>query len=199
MVHTLAVGQKDHHHVYGFGRRMKYEKVRRFISHTIKQRRGQNVYFSTLFDLYGLPDDFPGKPDIVRNPANPTQYVVALERAFGEDINEHSFIPNLQLHEYETMLFADPGAFAASFENCAKQIEQLRQIAVSVPTIEHIDDGTDTAPSKRIIAVIPEYDGRKSSVGPDIAKRIGIAAIRTQCPHFDGWLSRLEVLAWAKP
>jgi hypothetical protein len=198
IIHTLAVGQKDHRHVYGLGRRMKYEKVRKFISHTIKQRRGQSVYFSTLFDLYGLPNDFPGKANTVRNPANPTQYVAVLEQAFLDDINEHSFVPYLQLHEFEAMLFADPQAFAISFEHCTQQIEQLQQIAASVPSIEHIDDGSDSAPSKRIIAVLPEYEGRKSSAGPDIAGYIGIATIRKHSPHFDSWLSRIEALMWTE-
>lgn len=61
VVHTLAVGKKDHHHIYGIGRRTRYEKVRKFILNTMKQREGKNVYFTTLVDLYGLPPDFPGK------------------------------------------------------------------------------------------------------------------------------------------
>src|SRR5260370_30388677 len=30
IIHTLAVGEKDHRHLYGLGRRIKYEKVRKF-------------------------------------------------------------------------------------------------------------------------------------------------------------------------
>jgi Domain of unknown function (DUF4276) len=59
-----------------------------------------------------------------------------------------------------------------------------------------LHDGSDTAPSKRIISVIPEYDGRKASAGPDIAEYIGVSAIRAKCPHFDGWLTQLENLKW---
>ena len=43
---------------------------------------------------------------------------------------------------------------------------------------------------------IPEYDGRKSSAGPDIAAYIGIATIRVKCPHFHLWLVQLENLQW---
>ena len=196
VVHTLAVGEKNHHHVYGIGKRTTYEKVRKFIRNTIKQRAGKNVYFTTLFDLYALPSDFPGKEANVRNPADPTPYVLALEEAFRADINYFRFIPHLQLHEYETILFADPEAFAISFENCAAEVQLLKEIAASEVSIEHINDGRDTAPSKRIISVIPEYDGRKASAGPDIAEYIGIPSIRAKCSHFNLWLTVLENLPW---
>jgi hypothetical protein len=198
IVHTLAVGRKDSHHVYGIGRTSKYERVRKFILNTIKQRARANVYFTTLFDLYALPNDFPGKNANVLNSSNPTPYVVALEKALEDDIKNSQFIPYLQLYEYETMLFADPDAFRLSFEHCDAEIEQLKTIAASVSSIEHINDGRETAPSKRIIKVIPEYDGRKSSAGPDIAKYIGLVTIREKCPHFDRWLSRLEKIEWAE-
>jgi len=147
VVHTLAVGKKDHHHIYGIGRSTKYERVRKFISNTIKQREGKNVYFTTFLDLYGLPHAFPGKAANVRVAADPTAYVLALEKAFEGDIDHFRFIPYLQLHEYETILFADPEAFRIAFENCEAEIEQLKTIAASVPSIEHIDDGEETAPS----------------------------------------------------
>ncbi len=196
IVHTLAVGLKDHRHVYGLGRLNKYEKVRKFVLNTIKQRDAENVYFTTLFDLYGLPADFPGKALHVKNPADPIPYVVALEQAFGQDINCHRFIPHFQLYEYETVLFADPDAFQISFENCADAIRDLRTIASSFACIEYINDGDRTAPSKRIIDILPEYEGRKSSAGPDIAEFIGLGVIRRECPHFNEWLTDLENLQW---
>ncbi len=125
LIHTLAVGEKDHHHLYGLGRRTKYQRVRKFILNTIKDCAGADVYFTTLFDLYGLPVDFPGKDEHVRNPANPTLYVTALESAFGADIDHHRFIPYLQLHEYETILFSDAEAFGIAFEDCEDAIEHL--------------------------------------------------------------------------
>lgn len=195
-VYTLPVGEKDHHHCYGLGTKKKYQGakgVRQFILNTIKNRQGKNVYFSTVFDLYSLPNDFPGKAANVRNPANPTPYVLALEQAFGQDINYNRFIPNLLLHEYETMLFTDPDAFRVSFENCDEEIDALKVIAGSKQTIEHINDGKETAPSKQIVKVFGEdrYRGRKSSAGPDIAAAIGLAKIRAACPHVDSWLKTI--------
>jgi len=87
-------------------------------------------------------------------------------------------------------------AFRVSFDDCEKAIEALKAIANSVPSIEHIDDGPQTAPSKRIIQQLPAYAGLKSSAGPDIAEIIGVRAIRGKCPHFDRWITRLENLEW---
>ena len=164
-IHTLGVGVRNYRHVFGIGPLKKYETVRKFIMNTIKQRYGKDVYFTTLFDLYALSNDFPGTDANIRNAANPTPYVVALEKAFGDDINHYHFIPYLQLYEFETMLFAEPQAFRISFENCEDELQELQRIATSETSIEHIDEGNETAPSKRIIAVIPEYGGRKSSAG----------------------------------
>jgi hypothetical protein len=90
------------------------------------------------------------------------------------------------------MLFADPEAFAYSFENCAPAIGQLKAIATLLGNVELINDGKDTAPSKRIISLIPEYDGRKSTAGPDIAEYIGLVTIRRECPHFRKWLRTIK-------
>lgn len=153
-----------------------YKPMRDDIVNTIKSRAGQDVFFTTMIDLYGLPRNFPGKAQHRRNAANPAPYVRALETAFSRDIRNRRFIPHLQLHEYETLLFANPQAFALAFEDCQDAIAALIAIADSFRTIEHINDGKTTAPSKRIIDVLPAYEGRKASAGPDIAEWIGMPA-----------------------
>ena len=117
--------------------------------------------FTTLIDLYGLPEGFPGQEGARRNPRDPIAYATALETAFGDDIGDSRFVPHLQLHEYETILFADPESFRIAFDDCDRAIEELKKIAASFPTIEHIDDGPMTAPSKRIIDLIPAYEGQQ--------------------------------------
>jgi Domain of unknown function (DUF4276) len=61
-----------------------------------------------------------------------------------------------------------------------------------------IDDGRDSAPSKRIIAELPDYEDAKPAVGPQVAELIGLNVIRGKCPHFAAWLSRLEQLGRQK-
>ena len=120
--------------------------------------------------------------------------VKMLEKAFGDDIGHRRFVPYIQLHEFEALLLSDPSAFAAQFLSHDKPIEHLIQLAAQHESPELINDGPTTAPSKRIIQQIPEYEGAKVSVGPLIAAKIGLLAIRQKCPHFDEWLRILKQL-----
>jgi hypothetical protein len=47
---------------------------------------------------------------------------------------------------------------------------------------DSVDDGQHSAPSKRIVAVLPDYEGAKAAVGPQVAELIGLDAIRGKCP-----------------
>ena len=129
VVRTIEVANSRHHGVISREGIGKYETLRFDIRSTIKRRRNQQgVYFTTMIDLYGLPGDFPGKARHVRNPRNPRPYCEALEHAFGEDIDDARFVPHLQLHEYETLLYSDPDAFAFSFNDCDGAIAELKRI-----------------------------------------------------------------------
>jgi hypothetical protein len=195
-IHTIKTAFCKHHGRFTRGGVGKFATLRRDIHNTLKSRNTSNVFFTTLIDLYALPKDFPGKSENACDPRNPLPFVRALESAFENDIGDPRFIPHIQLHEFETMLFAKPEAFRISFGNCDQAVAQMSEIAASFPTIEHIDDGRDTAPSKRIIKVLPAYEGRKPTAGPDIAEWIGLVEIRKKCAHFDSWLARLEQILW---
>jgi Domain of unknown function (DUF4276) len=108
---------------------------------------------------------------------------------FCEGVTEQEFC--------KTLLFADPESFRFAFDDCDRAIEDLKKIAASFSTIEHINDSQMTAPSKRIISLIPDYASQKPSAGPDIAEYTGLPTIRAKCPHFDAWLTRLESLPWS--
>jgi len=194
-VPTIQVAFSKHHGVVKRGGVRAYGPVRKdILNHTKQRGTSPGVFYTTMIDLYGLPMDFPGRQSNVRDTEDPIPYVEALEAAFGIDIGDRRFIPYLQLHEYETLLFSDPNAFAATFENAEPAIAQLHSIAGSVSSVELIDDGEESAPSKRIIQHLPAYKGRKSSAGPDVAERIGLAVLRAKCLHFDSWIRRLEAL-----
>ena len=67
----------------------------------------KTAYCTTMFDLYALPTDFPGMNDIPPG-STPHQRVRHLEQAFSTDLgNPRGFIPYLQLHEFEAILFSD--------------------------------------------------------------------------------------------
>jgi len=104
-IHTIKIAHSRHHGIIDRGGIGKYETLWFDIQSTLKSRKQPGVYFTTMIDLYGLPADFPGKANHVRNPQNPRPYCEALERAFGADIGDARFEPHLQLHEYETLLY----------------------------------------------------------------------------------------------
>jgi hypothetical protein len=54
------------------------------------------------------------------------------------------------------------------------------------------NDHPDTAPSKRLLREIPEYD--KANSGVIVAEQIGLGKMRRRCPHFNDWLTKLERL-----
>jgi Domain of unknown function (DUF4276) len=173
-----------------------YEPMRNDILNLLAQEKGSDVYFTTMIDLYGLSTGFPRFDESEEMRHIPVKRVEFLEQAFAEDIGDtrSRFIPYIQLHEYEAILFSDPSCFRYSYERHERQIAELQKIADSYPTPELIDDGPQTAPSKRILAIIPDYEDAKPAVGPDVAELIGLDVIRAKCPHFNAWLSRLESL-----
>ena len=98
------------------GGNTNYARVKKDVLVQLKQDR--TAYCSTMIDFYGVGRGFPGMP----LPANLTniEKVNRIEQAVKADIVAYlpgiradvRFLPYLQLHEYEGLLFSDPAAFA---------------------------------------------------------------------------------------
>lgn len=170
---------------------VSYTKIKPQIQRLCRQDAGAHV--STLFDLYALPQNFPGKTDVTY-PANSTghQKAVFLETQLAQDICQPNFIPNLMVHEFEALLFVQPSKFA-DWTDSYNAVIALGNQAQKYATPEDINDSPESAPSKRILKAMPEY--QKTFHGPLIACEIGLDAMRATCPHFHGWLQQLEALS----
>jgi len=166
-----------------------YGKIARDLDRLCKEHAKEHV--STMFDLYALPKDFPGKTSS-RYPqhGNGKQKAEFLEVEFQKSIRCRNFIPNLLAHEFEALLFSRLDAFEYWLDDNDRLVP-LRAIRETTEP-EDINDHPDGAPSKRILKAIPYYE--KPLHGPLIACDIGLDVIRTACPHFDGWLKKLERL-----
>lgn len=162
----------------------------------MKEDQNPDAYFTTMFDLYALPEDFPGYSR-ARGQCDPYERVAILEDAMQESIKHPRFVPYIQLHEFETLLLADPQKLSWQFPAREAAIQNLITLTSSFESPELIDDGRDTAPSKRIITELPEFDGMKASAGPLVAERIGVHTLKEKCRHFGEWLARLEGLGRA--
>ena len=173
---------------------VNYAKAKNDINAWRMEDQNEDARFTTMFDLYELPRDFPGYEDALKA-SNPYDRVSVLEQALEEDISDPRFIPYLQLHEFETLLLSDPRKLGLQFVDRSVGIRKLVKMASDFESPEHINDGPDTAPSKRITDAIPEYGRMKPSAGPIVAEKIGLSALRSKCAHFGEWIGKLEGLA----
>lgn len=165
---------------------VSYGKVKHQLTRLCRQDQG--AYVTTMMDYYGLPNDFPGLDGHV---PDAHEQVVRLELALQQDIDAPNFIPNLMLHEFEALLFSAPEKFAEWLDDQAL-LAPMAAIRGAFATPEHINNSPQTAPSKRILTLVPHY--KKTVDGPLIAEDIGLDAIRAQCPHFNNWIERLLAL-----
>ena len=152
-----------------------------------------------MVDYYGLPQTgpkaWPGRKDASDLPfkAKPALVErVLLEdvvRTMGTGFDSTRFIPFVTMHEFEALLFSDCELFSVGIGQ-PEVADRLQAIRNAFESPEEIDDSPDTAPSKRILAIIPGY--QKPLTGTLAALEIGLAAMRVECPHFDEWLELLE-------
>jgi hypothetical protein len=97
------------------------------------------------------------------------------------------------MYELEAFMFVDPVSTArvlGSEERAMNLAQQQSHFA----TPEHINNGRETAPSKRIIREFPSYQkGRGLNAHlPMVCEKLGLAEIGNACPLFGGWLSNIE-------
>lgn len=172
---------------------VSYQKVRKDLTLWMSEDRNIDAYFTTMLDFYALPTDFPAYLE-AKNLALPHDRVVRIEQSFAQDIEHSRFIPYIQLHEFEALLFSDASMFDWEYLDHDNAIQNLIRLANRFENPELINDRPESAPSKRIMREIPEYSSRKSSSGPIIAEKIGLSVMRSKCPHFHTWLLSLEAL-----
>lgn len=145
------------------------------------------VAVTTFIDYYALPSNFPGMYNLPK--ARAIDRVQHVEAAWRKKINHKLFYPYLMVHEFEALLFCKPDELGRALRN-ADKVAELESIRKEFLTPEDINDNPETAPSKRILKVLPGY--RKPLHGPLITKRIGIEKLQKECPHFNEWLTWIE-------
>ena len=124
----------------------------------MKEEQGRRfARFSTMFDLYQLPTDFPGHEKASRT-EDPYEKVKLLEDSLAKDLRDSRFIPYIQLHEFELGIVAvGPQKNKDSQFDDSDAVERITVLVSQFSSPELIDDGIETAPSKRIATEIPEH------------------------------------------
>jgi len=171
----------------------RWSKWYRDLNTLMKSNPGHDVRFTTLFDYYGLPADFPGLGDAMRERTSEAR-AERLQDAMKASLDDWRLIPYLQLHEFEAYVFVD----LAVLESLLDDAEDRTRLAALAHTVsgmapEEIDDGALTAPSKRLSAHLGSVY-QKTVHGLLVTEIVGLARIRASCPRFKRWLSVLEQL-----
>lgn len=171
----------------------------RFMLHarnTLRQR--QDTYVSTMLDLYGLDTDFPdfdtalSCPDIYQK-AEMLEQGLAREVIAKTACRSERFIPYIQPYEFEGLLFSDVETLSRQEPAWKSYLDKLRQIRSEFETPEHINNGYETKPSKRLETCLqPSY--KKTRHGPLAAKNITLSVIERECRHFHHWMEKLRNL-----
>ena len=156
----------------------------------------EGVYVSTLIDFYGIKPEhnFPNweKAQQIKDKYKQLELIEAgMKKAMEErhSDNHHLFIPYLQLHEFEALLFSNKEAL---FRNFPSAIQALEQVFVEFSNPELINEHPDTSPSQRLKNNIDGYN--KVVYGAILADAIGIEAMQARCPHFAEWIEKLKRL-----
>ena len=171
-----------------------YQRARKEILNSLKEDKARIC--TTMVDFYGMPKDWPGRTES-QSCQNYQDKAQRIEQALSEDIvaqmgdswNPAQFIPYVQMHEFEALLFSNTSILAASNTSVSAQLKNVLQ-SFSCP--EEINDNYNTCPSRRIKRHIANYV--KTVDGIIAARKIGLIKMRQKCLHFNEWVTKLENL-----
>jgi hypothetical protein len=153
------------------------------------------AFVTTFIDYYGLYSkyDFPlwneSEKIVCHN-----ERMDAIEKGMCDDIQEnfrYRFIPYLQLHEFEGLLFNDIDIIYSQIppEDIVNK-EELEDTFANYDNPEMINNSKQTSPSHRLERIIKGYN--KVVYGDILADAIGLHRIRNKSPRFNNWIEKLE-------
>lgn len=162
-----------------------YAKIRKELTMLCRQHRSE--YVTTMFDYFAMPENTPGIASDIRDLY---ERMEAIESAIDADIGEANCHFHFMVHEFEGILFSRPESFRLIADDDV--VSRVRKIRDSYPTPEHIDDSPETAPSKRLEALIPRY--AKIINGSLLSIDMGLDVIMGQCPYFRKWIAGIAAM-----
>ena len=150
-----------------------WDSVRGDILRALRERSGRIC--TTMFDFYGLPEDWPGRRKAGTAHVSPDERGSIVEKALladlidqaGEDFRKDLYMPYVQVHEFEALLFADvtklaeglAGPHGPSRNQLLEHLDSVLGEAGGQP--EAINDGYRTCPSRRIASAVSQCKVRK--------------------------------------
>ena len=157
--------------------------------------RADEPIVTTLIDHYGINSErkLPGYTAITT--ANTEKRIQYMEEILQSEIQKikayRFFIPYIQRHEFETLLFANP---EVGFDLEKDKIkEEVIKLCGEFESIEDINCTPEGAPSKRLerIYEVQKKKYNKVADAVDIIELTGIATVLEKCPRFKNWVEKL--------
>ena len=160
----------------------------------VRHLNEENCIVSLFVDYYRIRDsyNFPGWMTS-KNISNVYDRMHFLFEQMSLNMDEKlrsRFVPYIQLHEFEGLLFSDISVFQNNFTKNELNFSLLESAVNSADTPEEINNGPATAPSERLKKAVCGYD--KVTDGAFLALEIGLETIREKCILFNEWIKRLE-------
>lgn len=188
LYNTIQCFKTKHSH----GGISKYSYIKKDILNTIYEK---DVVVSMMIDFYRLPLDFPGFSDLKATQTHKEQASL-LETEIKKDLEDtqkhqfDNFIPYIQLHEFEALVFASIKGIDILFEREEMDYKGLMNVIEEHPNPEEINNHPATALSMRLKKLIPGYN--KVLHGIEIIKTMGMPELLEKCPRFKTWVESME-------
>ena len=180
-VTPIVIHTNTKHYKGGF---VNYDHLRNDILSLLKSE-GYDVFVTTFVDFFRIPHNIPHYDDIA-NCGTHFEQVEMMQKAIDDDIADCRFSSYIQLHEFEALLFSSNRGFEKWMVGNKMQ---TGEIIKEFPNPEDINTSANGAPSKRLLAIQPNYD--KVMQGNLIALEVGIRQMLGKCPRFRLWVDLL--------
>lgn len=191
-VNASVVGRSGHK-----GGNINFDRMFTDIRNYLAQQN--NTLVSTMIDYFRLDPAWPGMSEIEKreNSGETLELetkldilkqatLAKLQEKLPEIENlEQRFIPYVQMHEFEALLFSKPQVLA---EQIGIEENKLTAAVKNYATPEHINTNPEKAPSK-LIAKLGTNNYKKRRHGLIVAEKIGLSSIREKCVLFNTWLN----------
>lgn len=176
-IHTSATGRG------GFA---NYEYLRNDVIRALASK-DPDLVVSMFVDYFRVPKKHMPGYSVWGNEQNHFRQVEMMEVEIGKNIADRRFVPYIQMHEFEALLFSSD-AGARKFWS-SKKCQKVGEIIEAFDNPECINTTPEGAPSKRLLEISPDY--QKILDGNIFALEIGIDKILAQCPRFAAWVQEL--------
>lgn len=173
--------QTSRGHKGGF---VNYNHLKNDLRRLLKSQ-GSDVVVTTFVDFFRCPE-LPGQ-QVIDSLSSNYKKVKLMEENIALDINDWRFIPYIQLHEFEALLFSGVEGFSNYFDDSISF--EIQKVIDAFENPEEINSAPETAPSKRLLKIMPDYD--KVVHGNIVALEIGLPRILEKCNRFRSWVETL--------